>query len=214
MATALTYTSLIADLQVYLERGTSVDTTVFNQLPRLINLAEKDLARVLKIQGYTNIVTNTMAIGTSVYAKPDRWRDTVSINFGVGASQVRTPLFPRSYEYARMYWPQESLTDEPKFYADYGYFNWLFTPTPDFAYPWELTYYQLPPLLDGANQTNWATDYAPNALLHGTLLQCAGFLKNDNRIPLWQSMYDRDTQLLNGEDLGKIIDRTSSRQEA
>lgn len=214
MATSMTFNSLLTDLRQYLERGTSVDPTVFEQLPRLINLAERDLARALKIQGFIEIVTSVMAAGTSVYAKPDRWRDTISINFGVGAAQVRTPLFPRSYEYCRLYWPDEALTTQPKFYADYGYFNYLISPTPDFAYPFELNYYQLPPLLDAVNQTNWSTDHAPNALLHAALLQASRFLKNDERVPLWQSTYDRDLGLLSGEDIQKIIDRSAIRKEA
>jgi len=57
MPTSMTFNSLLVDLRRYLERGTSVDQTVFEQLPRLINLAERDLARVLKIQGFINVVT-------------------------------------------------------------------------------------------------------------------------------------------------------------
>ena len=159
-------------------------------------------------------VTTTMGVGQSVYQKPDRWRDTVSMNFGIGTAQVRTPIFPRAYEYCRMYWPDEDVTGVPRFYADYNYFNWLIAPTPDLAYPLEISYYELPALLDATNQTNWSTDYAPNALLHGALIQSSGFLKNDERIPVWQSTYDRDLAMLNGEDIAKIIDRSVSRQEA
>lgn len=215
MPTSMTYDSLLTDLRQYLERGTSVDTTVFEQLPRLINLAERDIARTLKIQGFINVVTSTMAAGTSVYAKPDRWRDTVSINFGIGASNnERTPLFPRSYEYCRLFHPDSTVQAQPEFYADYNYENWLFAPTPDAAYPFEVLFYELPELLDSVNQTNWLTDHAPNALLHASLLQATRFLKNDDRIPVWQQNYESDLQKLNGEDLQKIIDRTSTRQEA
>ncbi len=214
MPTAMTFASLQDDLRAYLERGTSVDTTVFNQLPRLINLAERDLARALKIQGFINVVSSTMGVGTSVYQKPDRWRDTVSMNFGVGSTQVRTPLFARSYEYCREYWPDEDLTSQPRFYSDYNYFNWLFSPTPDIAYSFEILYYEMPALLDATTTTNWSSDYAPNALLHGSLVQASRFLVNDVRVPLWQETYDRELAMLNGEDLQKIIDRASTRQEA
>jgi hypothetical protein len=210
----MSYTSLFQDLQRYLERGDVTDPTVFDQLPRLINLAERDIATALKIQGFQNVVTSAFAPGASVVAKPDRWRETISINFGVGVTQVRTPLYPRSYEYCRAYWPDEDLTSLPKFYADYDYNNWLIVPTPALAYPFEALYYQLLPLLDAVQQTNWLTNYAPNLLLHGSLLQCEPFLKNDSRIPTWQGLYDRDLQLFSGEDLQKIIDRTTSRQEA
>ncbi len=214
MPTMMTFESLQQDIRDYLERGDIDDTVVFDQLPRLINLAERDIARSLKIQGFINVVTTTMGIGQSVYAKPDRWRSTVSMNFGVGTAQVRTSIFPRSYEYTRVFHPDEDLTGQPEFYADYNYSNWLIAPTPDQAYPLEILYYELPALLDDSNQTNFLTDFAPNVLLHGSLLQATPFLKNDARIQVWQSTYDRDLKLLNGEDLQKIIDRSVTRQEA
>lgn len=213
MPQALTFTSLKQDLQRYLERGTSVDTTVYEQLPRLINLAERDLARSLKILGFLNVVTTTMGVGQSVYQKPDRWRETVSMNFGVGTSQARTPLLPRVYEYLRNYWPVSSEVEQPKYYTDYNYENWLIAPTPGIAYPWEIVYYQLPPLLDDSNQTNWSTDFAPEALLMGALLQCTPFLGSDDRIAVWQKNYDRSLALLDGEDLQRILDRSTVRKE-
>lgn len=213
MPTALTFTSLVKDLQQYIERGTSVDPTVFEQLPRLINLAERDLAQSLKLLGFINVVTSTMGIGQSVYQKPDRWRETISISFGVGTTQVRTPLFPRVYEYARQYWPDEDLTDQPKFYADFGYFNWLIVPTPAEAFPFEITYYELPALLDESNQTNWSTEYAPNALLHGALVQASRFLKDDERTAAWAQSYDRDLSILQDQDIKRIIDRQVTRNE-
>lgn len=212
MAVSMTYNSLLKDLRAYLERGTIVDTTVFEQLPSLINLAERQLAQELKILGFVQNVTDTLAIGQSVIPKPDRWRETISINFGVGVTQVRTPLFARSYEYIRRYWPDEDLTAQPKFYADYDYYNWLIGPSADFAYPFEVNYWELPALLDAVNQTNWTTDFAPNALLHGALLQATPFLKNDERIPTWQAIYDRDLGILQQQDLSRIIDRNVTRE--
>ena len=213
----MTFTSLKEDLQRYLERGATLatDPRFVEQLPRLINLAEKRIAHELKVQGLINPVTTTMTAGQSVYAKPDRWRETVSINIGTGTSNnTRAPVLPRSYEYCRMYWPDESQTGTPLFYADYNDGNWLILPTPSEAFPMEILYYQLPPLLDEDHQTNWLTDNAPEVLLYGTLLEAAPFLKNDERIPVWQAMYDRSAAMLNGEDLAKILDRSTVRKEA
>jgi len=212
MAVSMTFTSLQEDLRAYLERGTSVDLTVFDQLPSLINLAERELANALKLLGFVNVVTDTLGVGQSVIAKPDRWRDTISINFGVGAAQVRTQLFPRSYEYLRRYWPDEDLTDQPRFYADYDYFNWLIAPSSDFAYPFEVNYWELPALLDATNQTNWTTDFAPNALLHGSLLQATSFLRSDERIPVWQAIYEKDIAILEQQDVRRIVDRNVVRE--
>jgi len=217
MATTMTFETLKEDVRRYLERGATLasDAVVYEQIPRLINLAERRIARELKIQGFINVVTDTLTIGQSVYPKPDRWRDTVSINIGTGTGNAqRTPVFARSYEYLRSYWPDESQRATPLFYADYNYQNWLVAPTPDAAYPIEILYYELPPLLDDVTQTNWLTEYAPQVLLYATLVEATPFLKNDERIPVWQNMYDRAAAMLNGEDLGKILDRAAVRKEA
>ena len=217
MATTMTFETLKQDVQRYLERGSTYasDPIVYEQIPRLINLAERRIARELKVQGFIAVVSDTLVVGQSVYAKPDRWRDTVSINIGTGTNNAnRTPLFTRVYEYLRSYWPNESLTSTPLFYSDYDYAHWLIAPTPDQAYPFEVLYYELPPLLDDSIQTNWLTEYAPQLLLYGTLLEATPFLKNDERIATWQQYYDRAASMLNGEDLAKILDRTSVRKEA
>lgn len=217
MATNTTFDTLKQDVRRYLERGSTLasDAVVFEQIPRLINLAERRIALELKIQGFINVVTGTLVAGTSVYQKPNRWRDTISINFGTGAANnIRKPLFARGYEYCRTYWPDSTETGEPEFYADYDYNHWLVVPTPDVDYPYEVLFYQLLPLLDDTNQSNWLTEYAPQALLYATLLEATPFLKNDERIPVWQQMYDRSASTLNGEDLAKILDRAAVRKEA
>lgn len=217
MATTMTFDTLKQDVQRYLERGATLasDPIVYEQIPRLINLAERRISRELKIQGFLAVVSGTLVPGQSVYAKPDRWRDTVSINIGTGANLAnRTAIYGRSYEYLRSYWPDESQTDTPVFYADYNYDNWLFAPTPDVAYPFEVLYYELPPLLDDSVQTNWLTEYAPQLILYGALLEATPFLKNDDRIATWQAYYDRAAAMLNGEDLAKILDRAATRKEA
>lgn len=218
MATTTTFTTLKDDVRRYLERGATfaTDPTVYEQLPRLINLAERRIARELKVQGFINVVTGNFVAGQSVYPKPDRWRETVSINAGSGSApyNTRNSLFTRSYEYCRAYWPDSTQTGAPAYYADYDYNHWLIVPTPDVAYPYEVLFYQLPVLLDEENQTNWLTEEAPQLLLYAVLLEATPFLKNDDRIPVWQQMYDRAASMLNGEDLAKILDRSAVRKEA
>ena len=215
MATNVTYTTLIQDLQNYLERGGSsvTDQTVYNQLPRLLNAAERKLAQDLKLLGQIEPLVSTFQAGVPVIQKPDRWRQTVSFNFGSGAQMnSRTPIYPRSYEYCRAYWPDDTQTSAPKFYADYGYSNWLISPTPDQNYPFEVQAYMQPQLLDANNQNNFWTVYCPNALLYGALLEATPFLKNDERIPVWQQMWAGELQALMQQDLQRILDRSAQRK--
>ena len=207
---SVTYTSLLADLRRYLERGFTQesDPLVYEQLPRLITLAERRIARELKVEGFIVPVTTTLKAGVSVYAKPDRWRDTVSMQVG------STFLQARSYEYIRNYWPDSAQTDSPKFYADYDYQHWLILPAPAVDTEIEILYYEQPRFLGEDTQTNFITDYAPDMLLYGALLEATPYLKNDERLSIWQSLYDRAVQAFNGEDLKRIIDRTAIRNEA
>jgi len=223
MPTSMTFSSLQTDVQNYLERGTVSDPLVYAQLPELINFAERRISRELKVLGFIQAVNSTMQASLPVYAKPDRWRQIVSINVAQSptGNAVRQQVFPRSYEYIREYWPDDSQTSTsvygtaapPKFYADYSYQNLIFAPTPDAAYPFEIVYYEEPALLDATNTTNWITQYAPNLLLYSTLLECSPFLKNDDRIATWQAMYDRTAAVLNGESKAGIVDRNTTRQE-
>ena len=215
MPVQMTFTTLQNDVRAYLERGSTNDPTVYAQLPSLINLAERMISRELKVLGFLVSATVSLQANVAVLAKPDRWRETASINVGnaVAGTIQRRQLYPRSLEYCRTYWPDETQVAPPKFYCDYNYANFLITPTPDQAYPAEVLYYEEPALLDATNQTNWITQYAPNLLLYGTLLQCQPFLKKDDRMQTFQAMYDRAAGVLNSEDTDKVIDRSTIREK-
>lgn len=211
----MTFTSLQETLRKYIERGNSTDATVYAQLPELINIAERNIAIDLNVTGIRQTVTSTMDPGNSVYEKPADWRRTVSINFGTGTGFAsRTPIFPRSYEYCRSYWPDESQTSTPKFYADYSDQYIIFSPTPALAHPFEMIYYARPPLLDDANQTNWLTENWPNLLLYASLKQIAPFMKEDERMATWDALYQDHLGKVSSDDLKKIVDRSATRQEA
>lgn len=216
MPVAMTYNSLLNDLRAYLERGATfaTDPTVYEQLPNLVNLAERRLQRDIKVVGTISVVSSTMIDGTAVYAKPDRWRETVSMFAGVGTgNNTRKEIYPRSYEYCRSFWPNQTTTGEPRFYADYDYQHWLIVPTPDEAYPYEILYNEQPPYLDDNTQTNWFTEYAPDALLYGSLMEAQPFLKNEEMIGVWRDFYTIAISAINGEDLRQVVDRGIIRRE-
>jgi hypothetical protein len=206
----MTYDSLLVDLRRYLERGFTQesDQIVYDQLPRLITLGERRIARELKIEGFIRAVQTPLQIGVAVYLKPDRWRDTVSMTLN------GVPIFARAYEYCRNYWPNEAQTGTPQFYADYDFQHWLLAPTPDAASTLEILYYEQPALLGEELQTNWLTEYAPDLLLYAALLEATPFLKSDERMQTWQALYDRAAQAISGEDLKRIMDRSANRSEA
>ncbi len=201
-AAVMTYDSLVENVQSYLER---TDLATIEKIPLFIMLAEQTIAAQIKFLGNLTVQTSTMTTGQNVIDKPARWHKTVSMNITVAGK--RYPVLLRKYEYLREYWPNPSTTDVPKFYCDYDYTHWMVAPTPDEAYNFEVLYYERLQPLDSSNQTNWFTTYAPQALLYGTLLQAMPFLKNDDRVVLWQGLYQQAMDVLVAEDKLRVADR-------
>lgn len=201
-ASVMTYDSLVENIQSYLERN---DASTLDKIPLFIMLAEQVIASKIKFLGNLTVNTSNMVANNAVIAKPARWHKTVSMNITVAGE--RQPVLLRKYEYLRNYTPDPTATDIPKYYADYDYTNWLVAPTPNAAYAFEVLYYERVQPLDSSNQTNWFTIYAPQALLYGSLLQAMPFLKNDERVQMWQAQYDAIMNTLAEEDKLRVADR-------
>jgi len=199
----MTYDSLVSTIYEYLERN---DQAVVNQVPIAISLCEFEIAQEIKTLGQLNVAQSTMVSGSPVIPKPARWRKTVSLKY-IDASGAKQPIYLRKYEYLTSYWPNNTETSPPVYYADYDYEHWYIAPTPDQSYQFEVLYYERIQPLSSVNQTNWLTQNAPNAMLFGTLLQMTPFLKNDARIPTWQAMFDKSLSTLKTEDDLRMGDR-------
>ena len=200
----MTYDNLTTMVLQYLER---TDQATINAIPTFITLAEFEIAQEIKTLGQMAVATATMSPNNPVLAKPARWRKTVSMTL-TKPDGTQQPVFLRKLEYLENYWPNASQTDVPKFYADSDYQHWYLAPTPDQAYSFEVLYYERIQPLSSVNQTNWLTQYAPNAMLYGTLLQAMLFLKNDNRA-VFQQKYSEAINALKTEDVARVGDRSA-----
>ena len=207
-AVTMTFDSLVENVQSYLDR---TDDVTLAKIPLFIMLAEQIIASQIKFLGNLTVNTSAMTIGQPIIDKPARWHKTVSMNVTVAGQ--KTPVLLRKYEYLREYAPDATVTGVPAYYGDYDYTHWLVAPSPSLAYEFEVLYYERVQPLDSSNQTNWFTTYAPQALLYGSLLQAMPFLKNDERMPMWQQNYDLIMQTLKAEDIQRIGDRQAVVQD-
>lgn len=209
MAYVLTYDTLTASVTDYVER---TDNNFVSQIPLFIMLGERRVARDLKILGLRVTWTSTMLDGQEFIQKPARWLNNSTFNIGTSTGfNTRVQVLERSYEFCRIYWPNPTLTGQPKYYCDYNYDNWLISPTPDDVYPYEVFYYETPQLIDATDQTNWLTSNAPEVLLYGTLLETAVYLKDDDRIAPWTDYYNKAKANITEEDMKRIYDGYSKR---
>jgi hypothetical protein len=197
----MTYDSLTSTVLQYLERK---DVAVVNAIPTFISLAEFEIAQEIKTLGQLQVAEATMTADNALLQKPSRWRKTVSMSVTVDGK--KQPVYLRKYEYLKNYWPDADQTDVPLYYADTDWEHWYIAPTPDANYAFEVLYYERIAPLSSANQTNWLTQNAPNAMLFGTLLQAMQFLKNDQRT-VFQQKYTEALQALKAEDVARVGDR-------
>lgn len=210
MAYVLTYNSLTTDIQAYLERN---DLNIVENIPLFIMLAERRVATDLKILTLKVAVTDQLLVGVSVIAKPTRWLNDSSFNIGTSTDfNTRIFLQQRSYEWCRTYWPDPTVTSQPKYYAsDYNYNFWFIVPTPDLEYPYEAIYYETPQLIDTTTSVNVLTANVPQILLYACLLEAVLYVKDDERIAVCTKYYEEAKQALSNEDMRRIYDAYSTR---
>ncbi len=200
MPFVLTYDSLLTTVSDYLERD-----DLLTKIPIFIMLAEKKTARILKAQLAQVAVTDALTISNPVVTKPQRWVETIS--FTIETPDGIVVLKERTRETIQSMYPVMTDTDVPKYYAEWQENYYYLGPTPDAAYDFELMMYQQPPSLDVTNQTNYLTDNAPDLLLYSTLLEAEGYLKNDERLPVWKAARDEILQAYGVLDTRRQSDR-------
>lgn len=202
MPTTMTYNSLVADLEAYLQR---TDSLVVNQIPQFVNLAQIRIPREMKLLGFRQEVCgyfNGSTQSTGIMQKPSDWRKTIAFYVGTGTlNNTHTPVLDRDYDYIRTVYPDPTQQGVPRFYADADYNHWLVQPSPQMGYPYKIPYYSTLTLLDSTTQTNWLTINAPDLLLYACLLEAVPFLKVDERIPIWQGLYTNAKTALQAQEV-------------
>jgi hypothetical protein len=204
----MTYNSLVQQVQDELDR---YDTLFVSYIPNLIAQATDRINSDLKNIGFEQYVTGAFIATHNVQPKPARWRRTITFNYGTGVGfNTRTVIELRPKEFCVSYAPDSTELGAPRFYADYGFYNFLIVPTPDLAYPFELGYLEIPEVITANNQTNWLTNYAPSLLLYAVLLEAVIYLNFPERVPVMQAEYDRRLGPLAAQDQERKLDRISN----
>jgi hypothetical protein len=202
-AAVLTYDTLVQDIIRYSERD---DQSFVEQIPRMIMLAEQEIAAQVKALWELVVVETTMLAEVGTLVKPARWRKTVSMKIN------GQPVLLRGQDYVAQV-QNELPNAQPKYYSDYDYNHWAFAPIPNAEYQVEIIYYnRVQPLADD-NQENLITREAPQALLFGSLLQAQPYLKSPDKLQIWTQLYNNSMSALTKEDATRRVDRNTSVQE-
>ena len=111
----------------------------------------------------------------------------------------RTFLEIKPIEYLQEYWPDSSLKDQPRYFANFNDTTLYVAPTPDQAYVMELGYQGKINPLSNTNTTNWYTENASDALLYGSLSEANLFTKNMEDYNIYKQKYVESVAAINNE---------------
>lgn len=163
-------------------------------IPDFIALGESRIYRELRIRTMESAMSNAIASG--VVALPS---DYVELKYAyVDGSPVQYLKRTNAQTLIEQYPTRSSDAKPLHISVDAG--NFIFGPYPDSAYTIKGTYYKRLTALSDSNTTNWFTTNAPGLLLFAALSEAEPFLKNDERMPLWQAKYDQEKSLIEKEE--------------
>lgn len=188
MAVVVSYSTLLTAVGDWLARS---DLTAF--LPNFVQNWEERFYRQPKNFGRWMETSLNLTIASSVVAVPSDYLelkyayvngspasrlDRVSLNQLYGA-------YPRGGSRSTPAWIARDTT------------NFVFGPEPDSNYTIKGVYWAKPELLralasDAA--AHWLIINAPDLIIYGALCESAPFLRKDERLPVWKSLYNEALQ--------------------
>lgn len=202
----MNYTSLIEQIKQYSKR---TDEFFISQIPNFINQAINRIYSEAKNIGFEKVVFGNLTANQFTLDKPADWKETVS--FSITTTDGRKILKLRTFEFCQSYWPNPNLSETTEFYSDFNnYTSFYLAPTPDQNYNFTLIYLALP-LFNADNPENFLTLRYPSLLLYASMLETIPFLKGDERVPVFESLYNRALQSINKDAEKLYTDRVAKR---
>lgn len=200
-----TYSDLIAGIQQWVEDD---DAELQASINDVVDLGEKRLIRDLDLAIFRRVETAALVISQATIAKPtvtapDLLVATKQIWLTGGTLTGPRFLMPRSSEYITDY-NSAAVDGVPKYWGEDDESNYIFGTTPDAAYTANVRILSRPEPLSDTNENGWLVTYAYDILFKACLAEAEGFIKSDDRKPVWEADYANSIPLAKRE-LGNAL---------
>ena len=195
----MNYAQLVAAIQSYTENQyTTTDINTF------IQNAEQRIYNTVQLPDLRKNVTANMTNGNKYMSLPSDWLATFSIAV-INANNEYTYLLNKDVNFIREAFPDTDspFYGKPEYYAIFDDTTMILGPTPDANYTAELHYYYYPTSITTAG-SSWLGNNFDSALLYGSLLEAAAFLKEEpDTVAMYTARYNEAMQLLQNLGEGK-----------
>lgn len=185
-----TYSELQTKIKAWLHRGDLDSIT-----PDFIMLAEQRINGDLDAR-LQDTVARISATQSGEYV--DLPSDLINIRqLSVTTDPIRGMKYvtPDSFRVLNPY----ATSGTPELYTVIGSKAYI-APIPDAAYSMNVIYKARVPALSNSVTTNWLLTTYPHVYLYGALCEAAPYLKDDNRIAVWENKYKESIDTVNAQD--------------
>ena len=188
MAVITSLSTLHTAVADYLARS---NLTTF--VPNFVQAWESDFYREPQNFGAWMEVSTDLTISSNVIAVPT---DYLGLKFAYVSGSPSSRLDRVSLNQMHGRYPRGMASDLPVWITREAT-NFIFGPPPDSDYTIHIVYWGKPTLLRNAAtdaSAHFLITDCPDLALFGALMQAVPFIKDDDRIPIWQGMHDRAIQ--------------------
>jgi hypothetical protein len=190
----MNYTQLTSAIKGFAENdfpATVGSFTSAEQIARFVQLAEQRIYNMVQLPAIRKNVTGGLTTGNKYLATPSDWLSTFSLAVINTANEYHY-LLNKDVNFIRESYPDTDAAfyAKPEYYAVFDDNTFILGPTPDANYAVELHYFYYPESIVTAG-TTWLGTNFDSALLYGSLLEAALFMKSDaDTMTVYKSRYD------------------------
>lgn len=196
----MNYTQLTSAIKGYAENdfpATAGSFTSADQIATFVENAEERIYNSVQLPALRKNVTGNCTSGNKYLACPSDWLATYSMAV-INANNEYLFLLNKDVNFIREAFPDTDAAfyGEPEYYAQFDQNTFILGPTPDANYAVELHYFYYPQSIVTAG-TSWLGDNFESALLYGSLLEAAAFMKSEpDVVANYEKRYNEAMNLL------------------
>jgi hypothetical protein len=190
----MNYTQLTSAIKGFAENdfpATVGSFTSADQIARFVQLAEQRIYNMVQLPAIRKNVTGNVTTGNKYLSTPTDWLSTFSLAV-INSDNEYEYLLNKDVNFIRQSYPDTDATfyGKPQYYAVFDNNTFILGPTPDANYAVELHYFYYPESIVTAG-TTWLGTNFDSALLYGSLLEAALFMKSDaDTMNVYKARYD------------------------
>jgi hypothetical protein len=179
----MNYSDLRAAIQTY---SLDFEASFVSNIDLFIHLGEARLRLSVRLPPFRKDVSGVLAAGEQLVTVPTDFLAPDSFQV-VGFDNSLVYLLNKDPEFIDECYPSTGIVGLPRFYSYVNEASLKLGPTPDQSYATTLGYFYEPQSIT-VTQTSWLGDHFEHALLSGSLVEAAKYMKAED------SLYQRLTQ--------------------